>query len=105
MVWDQLEDLLSDAGVGVRTYNQFANVCMDQARSNPNNALPYFLLGVVAERFADAYYEQPLSITISEKRRISLKTWVQNFSEISKSQSNDKYVLTNSFVSQELSDW
>lgn len=74
-----MEDLLSGAGAGTRTYDQFANICMDHARSDPDNALPYFLLGIVAERFADAYNESPLSIAVSEKRRNSLKIWVQTF--------------------------
>ena len=105
MSWNELEKLLSDAGTGVRNFDQFATECMVQARNDSGNALPYVLLGIVAERLADADRHEPLGIAESEMRSNTLKTWVQKFREISESHSNEKYLITNSFISQELDDW
>jgi hypothetical protein len=105
MPWNQLEKLLPVSGPGVKNYDEFAGVCIELAQKHSDNALPLFLLSVVAERFADAYREAPLSVAESQKRSNILINWVKKFHDISQSKSAEKYLITNSFVSQELGDW
>lgn len=105
MPWNELEELLPIAGSGVNSYYEFSNACIVSAQKHSENALPLFLLGVVAERFADAYSESPLSVDESQKRRTTLVNWVSKFHDLSQSNSSEKYLVTNSFISQELADW
>ncbi len=60
---------------------------------------------MLAERFADAYHEAPLSITKSKERNLELLKFVQSFRDLTSNQSAEKYDLTNTFVGFELKKW
>jgi len=64
-----LEDLvktLEMSNYGVRSYEQFAQPCYKSVAEQPDHAIFFLSLSVLAERFVNQYDESPLTITVAD---------------------------------------
>lgn len=67
-----LEDLVKTLEVnnyGVRAYEQFAQLCYKSVVEQPDMAIFFLTLSVMAERFVNQYDESPLTITVADAQK------------------------------------
>lgn len=54
---------------GVDSFNKFADDCLELIKSDPDNAIHYLLLSIVARNFVEQVEGQPLSLGDAETER------------------------------------
>ena len=67
-----LEDLVKTLEVnnyGIRAYEQFAQLCYKSIVEQPDMAIFFLTLSVMAERFVNQYDESPLTITVADAQK------------------------------------
>lgn len=64
-MFDSLVKGLNESGAGVRAYDNCARNARARIADEPENAAPLLLISIAAQRFVDAYDDQPLSVEVA----------------------------------------
>lgn len=72
----ELVGIIEAQGKGVRAYMECAQTCQKRINECPNDAASYYLLKIAANRFVDAYDDQPLVSTLAESEYLNFKNYV-----------------------------
>jgi hypothetical protein len=68
-MFEELRKVLQKHNYGVRAYEQFSHRCNQSAQDQPDHAVFFLLLSVMADRFVNQYDESPLSITVANAQK------------------------------------
>ncbi|MEP3279227.1 MAG: hypothetical protein ABJN26_13195 [Stappiaceae bacterium] len=69
----ELVQVIEEQGKGVRAYSECARICQERLNTHPDQAAGYYLLKIAANRFVDAYDDQPLLSQTAEDEFQSYK--------------------------------
>lgn len=72
----ELLKIIEDNGKGVRAYSECARAAREGIKTQPNQAVSYYLLSIAADRFVDTYDDQPLLSQGAEDVFQSFKSYV-----------------------------
>lgn len=73
----ELVGIIEGQGRGVRSYIECARTCQERINENPDEAASYYLLKIAANRFVDAYDDQPLVSTLADSEFLNFKNYVE----------------------------
>ncbi|MDF1776677.1 MAG: hypothetical protein P1V13_11635 [Rhizobiaceae bacterium] len=71
-----LLDIIENQGKGVRSYIECARICQERINEKPEDAASYYLLKIAANRFVDAYDDQPLLSNLADSEFLNFKNYV-----------------------------
>jgi hypothetical protein len=74
-MYKKLIDVMQGDALGVQAYEECSRIAATAIAEQPGAAAPFLLLGMIANRFIDAYRDQPLSRKTAEdqaKRYVEL---------------------------------
>lgn len=86
MSMTELVKIIEDQGKGVRAYVECARICRDRLKTQSDLAAGYFLLTIAADKFVDAYDDQPLLSQRAEDEFLHFKNYVE---QLDKAQTSD----------------
>lgn len=66
MKFDEIVSVLEDKGRGVHAYRAVIDFAQKAIAEDPDRAIGYWLLGVIAERFVDTTERQPINSAQTE---------------------------------------
>lgn len=69
----ELVEIVESEGRGVRSYTECARVCQERINDKPDQAASYYLLKIAANRFVDAYDDQPLTSQAADREFSAFK--------------------------------
>ncbi len=72
----ELVEIIEDQGKGVRAYAECARMCRDRLQSRSGLSAAYLLLTIAADKFVDAYDDQPLLSQRAEDEFLRFKGYV-----------------------------
>lgn len=85
----ELIKVIQDQGKGVRAYIECARRCREQIKNDADQAAAYLLLTIAADKFVDAYDDQPLLSQRAEDEFLHFKNYVEKLVETDQSASSD----------------
>lgn len=69
--------IIEEQGKGVRSYGECARICQQRINQQPADAASYYLLKIAANRFVDAYDDQPLLSSLADSEFLNFKNYVE----------------------------
>jgi len=72
----ELMSIIESQNKGVRAYIECARICQERINSQSEQAAAYYLLKIAANRFVDAYDDQPLVSTLADSEFLNFKSYV-----------------------------
>ena len=100
-MFEELVETLEMHNYGVRAYEQFAQLCYRSASVQPDHAIFFLTLSILAERFVDQYDDSPLAIMVADAQKEKILTIIQNMEMTLHKDSTARIELLNS-VSREI---
>lgn len=76
MSMTELVKIIEDLGKGARAYVECGRTCRDRLRTQSDHSAAYFLLTIAADKFVDAYDDQPLLSQRAEDEFLHFKSYV-----------------------------
>lgn len=100
-MFQSLIESLNEQGASVRAYEACARRARARIVDEPENAAALFLIAVAAQRFVDAYDDQPLTVDAANEELGAFKTYVDALeSAFSNGSSDDKVAALNRVAAQ-----
>ena len=93
-----LEDLVKTLEVnnyGVRAYEQVAQLCYKSIAEQPDMAIFFLTLSVMAERFVNQYDESPLTIAFADAQKDKILDTIEKMEKTLNESSADQVGLLN----------
>lgn len=99
---EELSIWLNDQNGGMRTYLEFQQKVSILSKSDASNRALYALMGLVAQRFFQAYEGEPLPVDAAQEAFARLRTVVADATEVMKSDGQEQLRLLNELAGLEL---
>lgn len=77
MSMTELVQIIENQGKGVRSYVECARTARERIKTQSDNAAAYYLLAIAADKFVDAYDDQPLLSQNAEDEFLHYKNYVE----------------------------
>lgn len=77
MSMTELVQIIEDQGKGVRSYVECARTARERIKTQSENAAAYYVLAIAADKFVDAYDDQPLLSQHAEDEFVHYKSYVE----------------------------
>lgn len=78
----ELLGIIEGQSKGVRSYIECARTCQERINEYPDQAAAYYLLKIAANRFVDAYDDQPLVSTLADSEFLNFKSYVDQLQAV-----------------------
>lgn len=98
----ELLNIIEDYGKGVRAYSEFATAARDCIKTQPDQAVSYYLLSIAADRFVETYDDQPLLSQGAEDVFQSFKNYVDELAAAEQSDDSAKKLQVLNRVATEI---
>lgn len=76
MLMTELSKIIEEQGKGVRAYAECARTCRERLKTHSDQSAANFMLKIAADRFVDAYDDQPLLSQRAEEEFEEFKSYV-----------------------------
>lgn len=99
---EELFAWLNDQNGGMRTYLEFQQKVSLLSKRDASHGALYALMGLVAQRFYQAYDGEPLPVDAAHKALASLRAVVSDATRVMHSDAQDQLRLLNELAGMEL---
>lgn len=99
---EELSIWLNDQNGGMRTYLEFQQKVSILSRHDGSNGALYALMGLVAQRFYQAYDGEPLPVDAAQEALARLRRVVADATRVMHSEAQDQIRLLNELAGLEL---
>ncbi|WP_265519039.1 hypothetical protein [Nitratireductor luteus] len=101
-MFQSLIESLNEQGASVRAYEACARKARARIVDEPENAAALFLISVAAQRFVDAYDDQPLTVDAANEELGAFKSYVDVLEKAFSNGSADEKVAALNRVAAQL---
>lgn len=102
MSMTELVKIIEDQGKGVRAYIECGRMCRDRFKTHSGQSAAYFLLTVAADKFVEAYDDQPLPSPSAEDEFLHFKSYVDQLEATERETDPAKNLVTLNRVAAEI---
>jgi len=99
---EELSIWLNDQNGGMRTYLEFQQKVSILSKHDGSNRALYALMGLVAQRFYQAYDGEPLPVDAAQEALAHLRTVVADATRVMKSDTQEQLGLLNELAGLDL---
>jgi hypothetical protein len=93
-MFEDLLKVLEKHNYGVRAYENFSQICYQSVKDQPDHAVFFLALSILADRFVNQYDESPLTTTVADAQKDEILAIVAKMEEsISTNAADQIYVL------------
>ena len=103
-MFDDLHKLLDEHGGSVRAYEICARTARSRAVAEPDNAAALFLLAMAAQRFVDAFDDQPITVQETAKEGEKIGGYITDLSAAFSQSDPAKKIAALNIVARALSE-
>lgn len=100
----ELVGIIEGQGKGVRSYIECARTCQERINAHPDQAVSYYLLNIAANRFVDAYDDQPLVSTLANNEFLNFKSYVDQLQAVEQETDSAMKLCTLNRVATEIAN-
>lgn len=100
----ELVGIIEDQKKGVRAYIECARICQERINAHSDEAAAYYLLKIAANRFVDAYDDQPLVSTLADSEFLNFKSYVDELHAVERESDSAKKLNTLNRVASKIAN-
>jgi hypothetical protein len=94
-MFKDLLKVLEKHNYGVRAYENFSQMCYRSAKDQPDHAVFFLLLSVMADRFVNQYDESPLTTTAADAQKDEILEIIEKMEEAISTNAVDQINVLN----------
>ena len=102
-MFPELRQALESFNYGVQGYEKLSRIAFMEARNSDDYSLPLFVLGELAQSFANRYDCQPLTVLEAEQQREKFTRYLDQFDESVNASAAKKIQMLSQMIKEELS--
>ncbi|CAB1079414.1 hypothetical protein D1AOALGA4SA_7128 [Olavius algarvensis Delta 1 endosymbiont] len=94
-MFKDLMKVLEQHNYGVRAYEHFSQMCYQSAKDQPDHAVFFLTLSILADRFVNQYDESPLTTTAADAQKDEILAIIASMEESVSSSAADQINVLN----------